>query len=546
MCVMTIFQKLRFISTKKILKMKILPKIYSFFFLALAFISSCEKKDFEYKFPDPKIFITDGRIERQGVPSGTVRIPITVQSAAGLQSIRISQSINNASSTPLSEVTNFPDPIASNIAYEYAVPVSAKRGDIIKLSFELIDKRGIASQKQEFTVRVVGALFTERKITLGGREVISLEPPEGATSTIINIDEYTLKAGQAYLIQGLFTVEEGLTLVIEAGAEVYANTENPQRVTTFRIPAGATIRAQGTKDRPIVMTSDKVLKGTTPAAGDWQGIDIYGKARETATDNSGILSYIRVEYGGRDPQDLSTTGAIRFNSVGSGTTIQYLQSFKSFGQGIRFNGGTARAKYLVSVDAVDGGYRTDDDGFVGYTGFGQFWIAMTSLSRDGGEFESRDGSNFTIANMTLLGPGNASGLGSADGVRIRNTTTGYRFVNAIIANMPDFGFRAENGTATDLSGNRFLAHSSLFNIRGTLFRDNATVFSQALYNNSTEVIAGIGVGNPAPTTEISAGFNPSTFNSWFTNANFKGAIRNASSDWTADGSWCKNSNGTIR
>lgn len=525
--------------------MKILQKTYLLFFFAFAF-SNCEKKDFEYKFPDPKIFISDGRVERQGVTTGIVRIPLTAQSAAGLQSIKIFQSINNTSSAPVNEITNFPDPLASNIVYEYAVPVSAKNGDKIKLSFELIDKRGTTSQKQELTVSIVDALFRERKITLGNREVISIEPPEGATSTIINIDEYTFKRGQAYLIQGLFTVEEGLTLILEDGIEIYANTDNPQKVTTFLIPAGASIRAQGTKDRPIIMTSDKVLKGTIPASGDWQGIDIYGKARDNPNDNSGILSYIRVEYGGRDPQDLSTTGAIRFNSVGSGTTIQYLQSFKSFGQGIRFNGGTTRAKYLVSVDAVDGGYRVDDDGFVGYTGFGQFWIAMTSLSRDGGEFESRDGSNFTIANMTLLGPGNAAGLGSADGVRIRNTTTGYRIVNTVIANMPDFGFRAENGTATDLAGNRFLAHSSLFNIRGTLFRDNATVFSQPLYNNSTEVIAGIGVGSPAPTTETVAGFNPSTFNPWFSNVNFKGAVRNVSSDWTADGAWCKNSNGTIR
>jgi hypothetical protein len=510
-------------------------------------LGSCEKKDFEYKVPDPQVFFTDGRNNRQGVPSGTARIQITAQSAAGLQSIKVMQSVNNASASTAAEITTFADPIASNITYEYPVPANAKQGDVIKLTFELIDKRGIASTRQEFTVNVVGALFIERKITLGNREVISLEPPAGSANTIINLDEYTLKAGQAYMIRGLFTVEEGLTLILEAGTEIYANTENPQNVTSFRIPAGARIRAQGTKDRPILMTSDKVLRGTTPAAGDWQGLDFYGKARENANDNSGTISYIRVEYGGRDPQDLSTTGSIRFNSVGAGTTIQYLQSFKSFGQGIRFNGGTTRAKYLVTTDAVDGGYRLDDDGFVGYTGFGQFWIAQTTLNRDGGELETRDGSAPTIANMTLLGPGNLAGIGSADGVRIRNTTTGYRVVNSVIASMPDFGFRAENGTAsTDLTGNRFLAHSALFNIRGTVLRDNATVFTQAIFNNSTDIIAGITAGNPVPSAEVTVSFNPSTLNSWFTSAAFKGAVRNPTSDWTADGTWCKNSDGMIR
>ncbi|MCU0391893.1 MAG: hypothetical protein MUE81_12305 [Thermoflexibacter sp.] len=516
-------------------------------FFTLVILSSCEKKDFEYKFPEPQVFFTDGRNSRQGVSGGVARVQLTAQSAVGLQSVKITQSINNAPSTPATEITNFTDPLSSNITYEYPVPATTKQGDVIKLTFEVTDKQGTVSKRQDFTINVVGALFLERRITIGGREVISLEPPAGSPNTIINIDEYTLRAGQAYMIRGTFTVEEGLTLILQAGTEIYANTENPQIVTTFRIPAGAFIRAQGTKDRPILMTSDKVLRGTAPAAGDWQGLDIYGKARENANDNSGTLSYIRLEYGGRDPQDLSTTGSIRFNSVGAGTTIQYLQSFKSFGQGIRFNGGTTRAKYLLTTDAVDGGYRLDDDGFVGYTGFGQFWVAMTTLNRDGGELESRDGSNPTITNMTLLGPGNVAGIGSADGVRIRNTTTGYRIANSIIASMPDFAFRAENGTAsTDLSGNRFFAHSATFNIRGTVFRDNATVFSQAVFNNSTDIIAGIGAGNPVPTAEPTVSFNPSSFNAWFTNAGFRGAIRNAAGDWTADGTWCKNSDGTIR
>ena len=507
-------------------------------------LGACERKDFDYVLPQPKVSFTDGRNARAGIPSGTVRANLTLQTIEEIQSLQIKQSINGAAATDLTPVTEFGNAVLNSIVYPYPVPATAKAGDMIKLAIEVLDKKGNRSAPVEFTVNVVGALFESKTITVNGQEVIEMAPPAGAATAIINQDEFTFESNKKYLLRGVTQVEEGVTVVMQGGTTIYASTDNPATVVMFSVPAGAFIRANGTAAQPVVMTSDKVLKSTTPVPGDWRGLTITGRARTAATDNSGTLRYVRIEYGGREEAAPSTqsSGGILFTSVGSGTTVQYVQSYKSLGQGIRFNGGTVRCKYLIATDPGQEGFRFDDDNGSGFTGFGQFWISNNaSVNRDAEEVGIRDGANPRLANVTVLGRGAVSG--SDDGLRIRSTAGGYRIFNMIMAQIPDDGARIElPGTGAGLTDDKVIGHSYLFDIRDQALRDNGTVFSQEVYKNIIGTrIAGIAVNDYTPDGSGQASdYDPKALNSWFDAAKFIGAIRdsNADSDWTAGG-WSK-------
>ncbi|MCU0353458.1 MAG: hypothetical protein MUD08_06920 [Cytophagales bacterium] len=496
-------------------------------------LGACERKDFDYVLPQPKVLFTDGRAARAGIPDGTVRANLTLQTAEEIQSLQIKQSINGAAATDLTPVTEFSNAVLNTFTYPYKVPATAKAGDVIKLTMEAVDKKGTRSAPVEFTVNVVGALFESKTISVNGQEVIEIAPPAGAATAIINQDEFTFEANKRYLLRAVTQVEEGLTVVMQAGTTLYASTDNPAVVVMFSVPAGAFIRANGTDSLPVVMTSDKVLKGTAPAPGDWRGLSITGRARTAATDNSGTLRYVRVEYGGREEPapSVQSTGGILFTSVGSGTTVQYVQSYKSLGQGIRFNGGTVRCKYLIATDPGQEAFRFDDDNGSGFTGFGQFWIGNnTSVNRDAEEVGIRDGASPRLANVTVLGRG----------AIIRSTAGGYRIFNMMMAQIPDDGVRVElPGTGAGLNDDKVIGHSYLFDIRDQALRDNAPVFSQEVYKNVIGTrIAGIGVNDYTPDgAGQTSEYDPKALNSWFDAAKFIGAIRdsNADSDWTAGG-----------
>ena len=107
---------------------------------------------------------------------------------------------------------------------------------------------------------------------------------------------------------------------------------------------------------------------TNPAAGDWGGLILLGKAPinsvtgtatstseiaslpyggTNAADNSGIIRYVRVEYSGGAADGQSENNGFSFYGVGNGTTVEYIQSFEGKDDGIEFFGGTVKCKLCV-------------------------------------------------------------------------------------------------------------------------------------------------------------------------------------------------------
>lgn len=248
----------------------------------------------------------------------------------------------------------------------------------------------------------------------------------------------TLRSNNIYVMFDEVIVKNGATLTIEAGTLIKggstANTSGK-----LIIASGSKIMAQGTATRPIVFTSNK------PAGqrrrGDWSGIAILGNAptnRRDANgnpirprlecgnttdfdyggsvpnDNSGVLSYVRIEYAGFVCGSNTEFNSLAMAGVGSGTTIDHVQV--SFGQddGFEWWGGNVNCSHLITYGQRDDDFDTD----FGYSGKVQFGlIVRVDTIADQGDisnaFESdndNDG-NFvqpytsaTFSNITIVGP----------------------------------------------------------------------------------------------------------------------------------------------
>ncbi|MEP0214320.1 MAG: hypothetical protein ABJD66_13940, partial [Cellulophaga sp.] len=193
-------------------------------------------------------------------------------------------------------------------------------------------------------------------------------------------NELTLDASIAYELKGKFEVLDGGKLTIPAGTVIKATGGTASYIA---VAQGGQIFVNGTASNPVVMTSGE----TAPEAGNWGGLVVCGNAPTnkgasvtsevagltyggTATDdNSGSIRYLRLEYTGAEFSADKQFNGLSLFGVGSGTTVEYVQSYNGKDDGIEFFGGTVNGKYLVSTNAGDDGIDFAD----GWNGNGEFW-----------------------------------------------------------------------------------------------------------------------------------------------------------------------------
>jgi hypothetical protein len=211
-------------------------------------------------------------------------------------------------------------------------------------------------------------------------------------------------------------VQKDVTLTIQAGTEIQGD-----KGAVLTIARGAKILAEGTVDKPILFTSAQASGMKTP--GHWGGLLILGYAAhntnalstppsgevlfeafsnadgdsgrfgknpigtEIANDNSGILKYVRIEFGGYNFVQDREFNNLTLCGVGSGTTIDYVQVHAGQDDGIEFFGGTVNVKHIVSSQNEDDGFDTDN----GWRGKAQFVIVQNIAHRAGQVLEATNG-----------------------------------------------------------------------------------------------------------------------------------------------------------
>jgi len=340
-------------------------------------------------------------------------------------------------------------------------------------------------------VRAAGtsAFSTEVSVTTQGTGLIEITT-DITTNTVWS-------ATNVYRIKGFRKVANGATLTIEEGTRIEGDFATVG--SSLFVLRGARINAIGTAAAPIVFTSSQAVGTRQP--GDWGGLIIIGngvinrsgavnvEGTGTSTDNplqaysgganngdnSGRLSYVRVEYAGFGPAQDAELNSFTLAAVGNSTVLDHLQALNGLDDHFEWFGGAVDAKYLVSYQSGDDHYDMSE----GYSGRVQFLIGYQSkiliprptagnvsgdpqgIENDGCNGSGCDlGMNSTpytipvVANFTMVGTGpGVVGASGGFGAVLRRGTGGH-YINGIFARWPSaaIGYRDAASKARETEG----------------------------------------------------------------------------------------------
>ena len=198
----------------------------------------------------------------------------------------------------------------------------------------------------------------------------------------------TLSADTVYTLDGFVYVVDGATLTIPAGTVIQGKSGTKAALIVER---GGKLMAEGTAEDPIIFTSDK------PAGqrnyGDWGGVILCGKAKinsgeaqveggprtmyggQNDNDNSGILRYVRIEYGGVEFDTDKEINGLTLCAVGSQTVIDHVQCSYIKDDSFEWFGGTVNCRNLVAFRGWDDDFDTD----AGFRGTVQFAVSVRDI-----------------------------------------------------------------------------------------------------------------------------------------------------------------------
>lgn len=440
-------------------------------------------------------------------------------------------------------------------------------------------------------------------------EGASTETTGSTTTNVVEVTgeisaNTTWSASKIYLLKGFVFVSNGATLTIEPGTIIKGDKATKG---TLIITRGSKINATGTVDKPIVFTS--ALASGARSQGDWGGVILLGKAPVNqgtdvkiegglvqpsgkdeklyiyyggtdAADNSGTMKYVRIEYAGIAYSVDNEINGLTMGGVGNGTTLDYIQVYRSGDDAFEWFGGTVNAKHLLAIGTWDDDFDTD----FGYSGNVQFALAqrvstVADQSQSNG-FESDNNATGTdqtpktsavFSNVTILGPIKASG-GSFNanfyhGAQIRRNSS-ISILNSVISGFPiglyidDTKVVTANSTSANFtSGGMVIANNLIYGTKTTevsvsnaaaaaaieakLRLDNTfaqSSFASALYTGPYLYYSDFGSGatlgtanftllNGSPAATGAAFTNAKVSNSFFTQVAYKGAF--GSENWAS-------------
>lgn len=269
-----------------------------------------------------------------------------------------------------------------------------------------------------------------------------------------NVTPTDAQAGKAVPQEG-----EGAIFEIKAGAKIALSGED-----YILINRGSQIIAEGTASAPIIFSGTKDLIDGTATEDDrglWGGLQINGNGLTNKcadannchveaegkpsnyggnnnAESSGTLRYVQVRHAGYEVVDGDELNGITFNAVGSGTTVEYVQTYTTLDDGFEMFGGAVNLKNVVAVNVGDDSYDFSE----GWQGNIQFAIAVHGPNANTCIEADNNGSNhsalpFTkgrVSNLTCVTSGTDSadiGKGSSEGFLFR-VGTFFELYNSVV------------------------------------------------------------------------------------------------------------------
>lgn len=334
-----------------------------------------------------------------------------------------------------------------------------------------------------------------------------------------------LKTGKTYTLKGFVYVRQGATLRIEPGTTIKGDKGTKG---TLIITRNGKIDAQGTAASPIIFTSGEA----TPNYGDWGGIIILGNARTNGAysgtnglqeveggvnvvssgvglhggtndaDNSGTMKYVRIEYPGIAFAANNEINGLTMGSVGSGTTIDYVEVYKSGDDAFEWFGGSVNAKHLIAYAATDDDFDTDN----GFSGKVQYGISF----RDPAYYDFASGgtsNSFESDNDA----GGTTATPRTSGVFSNFTTVGAKANSATPPSAFGRGAHVRRNSAISIFNSVFVGWNTGLRIDGSAtaagFKDGTAEFENNYVVNASKVVDTAGSINSGSALDPIAFFN---------------------------------------
>jgi hypothetical protein len=388
-----------------------------------------------------------------------------------------------------------------------------------------------------------------------------------------------------FAISGGLEVMAGATLTIDAGGVLFGQSGSDYLV----VHRDAKVMAEGSKSKPIILTSLEDVKGEETSAGQWGGMVVLGNApsndcptdgsdcalqiegvSEGAVyggtnweDNSGTLKYVVVKYAGYEIAPGNELNGITLGGVGSGTTMDYIQVHSNADDGVEFFGGAVNVKHLVLTANKDDSIDWDQ----GYRGMIQHaYIEHAKNAGEGNRAIEADNdksspgkepqSNPTLSNITIIGNNFDTADKDSEGIYLRRGTAAKIF-NTVVTGPTEMGecLEFEGGdtasvTVDNATGGKIVMQNIVMactndeNFKdakaadGSVLLDLATWFSAEESNSISNSIlineSGVPDSN-SPLIAANAGQDVSnTQNAWFDSTDYIGAFDGAEvsgNDW---------------
>ena len=395
------------------LKTGLLGKILMASVVAGLLFTACDKEDEPGDVPSIALSSTS----TANSIGSEVQTTLTVTAPEGLSSVIV---LKNGAPFSTESISGNP----KTVSWDFAYTVDAAIGSTVNFTFQAVDSRDRNSEIVLFSV------------------LVTAKPIKDVSAGNL-IGNHTWHADTIYKIYGFVRVgkdepqdggtylQEYGTLTIEPGTLILGDKETKG---TLVVQRGSKIIADGTKDAPIVMTSEQPIGLRLP--GDWGGLVLCGrtvnnqgenvqleggygawhggtKALDDVSESSGIIRYMRIEYAGIPINPNEEVNTLTMGSVGKGTVIEYVQASYGLDDAFEWFGGSVDCKYLIAYRGLDDDFDCD----FGYSGYVQFGIgirdnALADQSGSNGFEVDNNGSGSAaepytsgrFSNMTIIGP----------------------------------------------------------------------------------------------------------------------------------------------
>lgn len=273
-----------------------------------------------------------------------------------------------------------------------------------------------------------------RKTVVGFLMTLFMAGTASAATVTVSSDittSETWTANNLYKLTKQIFVLPGATLTIEAGTVIASDTGVGGSLAVAR---GAKIFVNGTKDKPIIMTSTDDVKTWTPdpnhpsggdpktgtwreGANEWGNLTIMGKGLISAShygglqvgdntkdpsglnekqmegltdpdnslyggaddnDDSGSISYLSLRYAGKVIGLGNELNGLSLGGIGRETDIHHVEIMNNVDDGVEIWGGTVNLKYISIWNVGDDSFDVDE----GWRGKAQFIFIVQGYSLD--------------------------------------------------------------------------------------------------------------------------------------------------------------------